>query len=66
MQNASDHIFLTTKQVLARYQISTATLWRWENDPAVKFPSPLKVGHKKLYAQKSLEAWEAARMAVPA
>lgn len=56
--------FLTAKQVMSRYQISTATLWRWARDPAVGFPNPMKIGNKKLYPSKALEAWEASRMGV--
>lgn len=62
MQQNSEVLFFTTRQVMERYHISPATLWRWANDPALSFPPPLKIGNKKLYALKAIEAWEAAQM----
>jgi predicted DNA-binding transcriptional regulator AlpA len=54
--------FLTGPQVDERYGIVPATRWRWEHDPELGFPPPLKLqphkGGRKRYALDELEAWE--------
>lgn len=61
-----DDTFLTAEQVRARYHISPATLWRWENSPDARFPAPLRVAAKRLYRLSDLEKWEADRIVVRA
>lgn len=52
------HTYLTASQVRTRYQISASTLWRWEQDPDLAFPKPMRIGKKKLYSLMAVEAWE--------
>jgi hypothetical protein len=58
IETASD-VFLTTKQVCARYSRSQMTLWRWEQNPAIGFPRPMVVNGLKLYRLSGLLAFEA-------
>lgn len=55
--------YLTTRKIRERYSISAMTLWRWEHDPAIHFPTPLRVNRRKLYCANAIEAWERARAA---
>lgn len=44
-----------TKQVLEHFQISTMTLWRWEQQDG--FPKPLRRGQIKLFSIAAIEQW---------
>jgi predicted DNA-binding transcriptional regulator AlpA len=52
-------------EVKARYSVSDMTLWRWEKDPRVEFPAPVKLGAngKNYWWLPRLIAWEASRAA---
>jgi len=51
--------FLTGPQVDARYQISHVTRWRWQRDPKLGFPQPLKINRLNYWRLSDLEKWEA-------
>lgn len=53
--------FLTGPQVLTRYQISNMTLHRWEKNPEMDFPKPMKNGRRKFYLEDDLVNWERRR-----
>lgn len=54
-----DEIFLTTKQVCERFACVSMTLWRWQRDPKVRFPYPVRVnGGKNLFRLSDLMAFE--------
>lgn len=38
----SSTIYFTVEELAERYQVSTATIWRWKRDG--RFPSAVKVG----------------------
>lgn len=53
--------YLTSRMVRERYVITDMTLWRWLNCPKhahLKFPKPLVINYRKLFALDELEAWE--------
>ena len=55
-------VYLTARQVRARYgDISDMSLWRWLNDPALNFPKPMVVNHRRLWKLNSLQIWESKR-----
>ena len=58
---AGNRTFLTGPQVQARYQKSHVTIWRWMNDPALGFPSPIQINRLNYWRLADLEAWEAAK-----
>jgi len=58
---AGDRTFLTGPQVQARYQKSHVTIWRWVNDPALGFPSPIQINRLNYWRLADLEAWETAQ-----
>jgi predicted DNA-binding transcriptional regulator AlpA len=63
---AEQQVYLTGSQVLARYQISEMTLWRWEHLPELGFPKPMRVGKRKFFKEEELTAWERNRAKVSA
>ena len=57
-------VYLTSRQVRERYgNCSDMTIWRWQNDPALNFPQPMKINHRRLWTQESLERFDAERTA---
>ncbi len=56
--NTENETFLSGPKVRKRYGIGEATLWRWERNPDLNFPAPLRIGKKKLFSVRALEEWE--------
>lgn len=56
--------YLAANQVQERYQISRSTLYRWQEDDSIRFPAPVKIGHRILWRESDLEAFDA-RIASP-
>jgi predicted DNA-binding transcriptional regulator AlpA len=51
--------FASVKQVAQRYGVSTATPWRWVNDPVANFPKPVSLSPGcTRWRLSDLEAWE--------
>jgi hypothetical protein len=55
--------FLPTRAVCKRYSISDRTLARWEKDPDLNFPQPLKINDRKYYNAAALAAFDIAQVA---
>lgn len=59
MQNAGPK-YIPVSALLRRYGIaSKSTVYRWERDPDMGFPTPVFFGQRKFYDLAELEAWEA-------
>jgi prophage regulatory protein len=55
-------IYATVKQVAERYGVSTASVWRWTNDPSTGFPKPVSLSPGTTrWKVSELAAWEAAK-----
>jgi hypothetical protein len=54
---------LPTRAVCKRYSISDRTLARWEKDPDLNFPQPLKINDRKYYNAAALAAFDIAQVA---
>lgn len=52
------------KEVIQRYRASRSSIYRWVSDPAVGFPEPVKIGHRVLWRDSDLDAFDA-RLAQP-
>ncbi len=50
--------YLTGPDVDKRYGRSSQTRWRWQNDPELGFPKPIKVKGRTLFKLSELEEWE--------
>ncbi len=59
----SNTTYITGPQVMARYNISEMTLYRWVNDPKMSFPQPIKINRRRFFLEAELTAWERSRAA---
>lgn len=50
--------FLSSGEVQTRYRISRSSLYRWQENPQVRFPAPIKVGHRILWREADLDAFD--------
>jgi hypothetical protein len=55
--------YLPDPQVCARYHVCAMTLFRWDRNPTLGFPPPIKINGRKYRDLDQLEAWERARAA---
>jgi hypothetical protein len=53
--------YLTGPMVNKRFNISAMTRWRWENDPRLQFPVPIKINNRSYFKIESLLRWESNR-----
>jgi hypothetical protein len=49
--------------VAKRYHVSTRTLPRWDENPALGFPPPIRINNRKYRRLRDLERWERERAA---
>lgn len=64
MENeATGDELLRASDVMARYKISDMTLWRWENDPALNFPKPMKIRKRRFWRLGDLTTFDARQRA---
>jgi hypothetical protein len=45
--------------VCRRYGVCSMTLWRWDHDPNLKFPKPVRIRGRKYRDQDELNAFDA-------
>jgi predicted DNA-binding transcriptional regulator AlpA len=49
---------LSCSEVTARFQISRSTLYRWQENPEICFPEPMKIGHRILWREDDLKEFD--------
>lgn len=49
---------LPAAQVLARYQVSEMTLYRWLKDARLSFPQPIRINGRRYWRLADLQAFE--------
>ncbi|WP_304773653.1 AlpA family transcriptional regulator [Cypionkella sp.] len=37
--------------------ITDMTLWRWINDPALRFPQPIRINRRRFWRESDIAAW---------
>jgi predicted DNA-binding transcriptional regulator AlpA len=52
---------LPDPQVAQRYNVNPRTLYRWDEQPALGFPKPLRINRRKYRRVAELEGWERSR-----
>ena len=57
--------YLTSGDLRDRYQVTDMTLLRWENDPRMAFPKPIRINQRKLWIPAEVDAWDRARRPIP-
>jgi hypothetical protein len=45
-------------QVCREFHITSMTLWRWDHDPELKFPPPIRIRGRKFRHRSALEAFK--------
>ena len=45
-------------QVCREFNISSMTLWRWDMDPQLGFPPPVRIRQRKFRSRSALEAFK--------
>lgn len=53
--------WLNNKELAAHLGISVMQLWRWQHDPALRFPQPATVGNLKRTDARVADEWMATR-----
>jgi predicted DNA-binding transcriptional regulator AlpA len=67
--NKKGHVTMTEKklipdpQVCRRYGVSGMTIWRWDRNPELNFPKPIRINRRKYRDEAELESWERERAA---
>jgi hypothetical protein len=54
---------LPDSQVGKRYKVDPRTLYRWDLNPELKFPKPIRILGRKYRRRRELMAWERQRAA---
>jgi predicted DNA-binding transcriptional regulator AlpA len=62
---SSGRRWLPDPQVCKRYGVSAMTLWRWDRNPEMNFPGPIRINGRKYRDEDALEAWDRARAMRP-
>lgn len=50
--------YLSMTEVVTRYRVSSSTCYRWIENPDIGFPKPVKVGHRILWREPDLDAFD--------
>ncbi len=59
--SADDDRLIPDPKVCERYDISDMTLYRWDRDPDLNFPPPIRINRRKYRKLSALMKWERAR-----
>ncbi|MGR3620338.1 MAG: helix-turn-helix transcriptional regulator [Roseovarius sp.] len=51
--------YLSSNEVQRRYKISRSTQYRWQENQEIGFPAPVKIGHRILWREDDLDAFDA-------
>ena len=52
---------LPDPKVCERYNVTPMTLWRWDHDPDLNFPKPIRIRSRKYRDERELEAFDECR-----
>jgi predicted DNA-binding transcriptional regulator AlpA len=57
----NDDRLIPDPQMRKRYGVSEMTVWRWDRQPDLGFPPPIRINGRKYRRFSKLLAWEATR-----
>jgi predicted DNA-binding transcriptional regulator AlpA len=64
---SSSRKLVPTPKVCHRYgDVSPSTVWRWEHDPEMNFPKPVRIKGRKYWRESELDAHDNALLAAGA
>jgi predicted DNA-binding transcriptional regulator AlpA len=52
---------LPDPKVRERYDVTPMTIWRWDRDPDLKFPKPIRIRKRKYCDESELNAFDERR-----
>lgn len=58
--------YQSCREVQKRYSVSRSSLYRWQTNPEIGFPAPVKIGHRILWRDTDLDAFDARMAKAPA
>jgi predicted DNA-binding transcriptional regulator AlpA len=44
-------------QLAQLFNVTTMTIWRWERDPKLNFPTPKFINNRKFWARQDIDNW---------
>jgi predicted DNA-binding transcriptional regulator AlpA len=50
--------FVPDPQVWREFGVTSMTLWRWDHDPEMNFPPPIKIGRRNYRSRRQLEEFK--------
>ena len=56
--NEAKPVLLSDRQVAQRYDVVVRTLERWDLQPSLGFPPPVRINRRRYRELAALEAWE--------
>jgi len=51
-------VLIPDPQVCKRYSVTAMTLWRWDHNPTLGFPPPVRINRRKYRSNKRLRQWD--------
>jgi predicted DNA-binding transcriptional regulator AlpA len=58
MTNATRDELVPDPEVCREFSITSMTLWRWDHDPELRFPPPVRIRKRKFRSRRALEAFK--------
>jgi hypothetical protein len=62
--SSSNKQLLPDSKVRERYSVSAQTIWRWDHNPELGFPRPIRINGRKYRDQAELDKFDARHAAV--
>jgi len=57
---------LPDPKVCERYDVTPMTIWRWDRDPDLNFPKPIRIRNRKYRDERELDDFDERRKLEPA
>jgi predicted DNA-binding transcriptional regulator AlpA len=58
MTNTTRDELVPDPEVCREFSITSMTLWRWDHDPELRFPPPVRIRKRKFRSRRALEAFK--------
>jgi len=62
----SEKKLLPDPRVCERYDVTPMTIWRWDRDPDLNFPKPIRIRNRKYRDERELDDFDERRKLEPA
>lgn len=58
IDNVDRDVLVPDPQILREFGICAMTLWRWDRDPSLEFPSAVKIRGRKFRSRQAVEQFK--------